>query len=43
MSTRSFVIVLLVAAAIVAAAVLMHTPGGQGAMRSLRALHGSRD
>jgi uncharacterized membrane protein YbhN (UPF0104 family) len=37
MSNRTFVIVLLVVAALVGVAVVMHTPGG---VRMLRSLHG---
>ena len=37
MSNRTFVIVVLVVAAIVGLAVLMHTPGG---VRMMRAVHG---
>jgi hypothetical protein len=43
MSSRTFLILFVVVAALAAALVAMHTPGGQGAMRSMRALHGGRD
>lgn len=43
MSTRTFIILLVVVAALTAALVAMHTPGGQGAVRSIRALHGGGD
>jgi hypothetical protein len=40
MSTRTFIILFVVVAALMAALVAMHTPGGRGAVRSIRALHG---
>jgi preprotein translocase subunit SecG len=43
MSTRTFIIIFVVVAALMAVLVAMHSPGGQGVLRSMRTVHGSRD
>ena len=43
MSTRTFIVLFVVVAALMAALVAMHTPAGESAVRSIRALHGGGD
>ena len=40
MSNRTFLLILVLAGLLVAAAVVMHTPSGGRLMRSMRSLHG---
>ena len=43
MKTRTFLVMVIVVAALVALVVVTHTAGGQTAPRSIRALHGAPD
>jgi hypothetical protein len=40
MSTRTLIILVVVVASLLRAFVALHTPGGQGVIGSIRALHG---